>query len=398
MNVTYRPGQWNALVNVDTVIVLPPRADATFVAEIWDGMRDAHELGALVDLLTLGSGGTLAGLPDFVAIATTDGANVRVAVRGVPEVTVDSTEGETRVSGRDVTTWSERLIRSASRIRIAIADEPDISFPIIGGVVRAAALTVELVASEHPIVPVAPPVLIAPSVPIASPVLTAPPVSKAPPIPEETLVTEEIPVAEESPVADEDPDTGDTDDTLMPEQADSTAEVDDFDLLFGDTVHVIPAGSPIPDHAPGDHDGATISLAQARALRDPAAASSSEAPTVAIPVASVGRIRLSTGQSASLDRPVIIGRRPRSTRASGANLPHLIAVDSPQQDISRNHLEVRPEGDTVVVIDLHTTNGSTLLRPGADPMRLHPGEQVLVLSGDAVDLGDGVIVTFEDLP
>ena len=73
-------------------------------------------------------------------------------------------------------------------------------------------------------------------------------------------------------------------------------------------------------------------------------------------------------------------------------------MESPQQDISRSHLEVRPEGDTVVVIDLHTTNGSTLLRSGADPVRLHPGEQTIVLSGDVVDLGDGVTVAFEDLP
>ena len=79
-------------------------------------------------------------------------------------------------------------------------------------------------------------------------------------------------------------------------------------------------------------------------------------------------------------------------------MPHLIAVDSPEQDISRSHLEIRPEGDTVVVIDLHTTNGSTLLRPGADPVRLHPGEQTLVLSDDVVDLGDGVTVAFEGLP
>ena len=114
--------------------------------------------------------------------------------------------------------------------------------------------------------------------------------------------------------------------------------------------------------------------------------------------AGTGRIRMSTGQVVTLDRTVIIGRRPRSTRASGANLPHLIAVDSPQQDISRSHLEIRPEGDTVVVVDLHTTNGSTLLRPGADPVRLHPGEQTLVLSGDVVDLGDGVKVAFEALP
>jgi pSer/pThr/pTyr-binding forkhead associated (FHA) protein len=73
-------------------------------------------------------------------------------------------------------------------------------------------------------------------------------------------------------------------------------------------------------------------------------------------------------------------------------------VDSPQQDISRSHLEIRPEGDTVVVIDLHTTNGSTLLRADSDPVRLHPGEQTIVLSGDVIDLGDGVEVVFEDLP
>ncbi|MGO3321283.1 MAG: FHA domain-containing protein, partial [Microbacterium gubbeenense] len=107
---------------------------------------------------------------------------------------------------------------------------------------------------------------------------------------------------------------------------------------------------------------------------------------------------VSTGQIVTLDRTVIIGRRPRSTRASGADLPHLIAVESPQQDISRSHLEIRPEGETVVAVDLHTTNGSTLLRPGSDPLRLHPGEPTLVLSNDVVDLGDGVTVTFEDLP
>ncbi|MDN3497568.1 FHA domain-containing protein, partial [Planococcus sp. APC 4015] len=141
------------------------------------------------------------------------------------------------------------------------------------------------------------------------------------------------------------------------------------------------------------------SAAELRALRQQTPVADDVA-TAVLPVTPVatGRIRVSTGQVVALDRTVIIGRRPRSTRASGANLPHLIAVESPLQDISRSHLEIRPEGDTVVVIDLHTTNGSTLLRPDVDPMRLHPGEQTLVVSGDVVDLGDGVVVTFEDLP
>lgn len=195
--------------------------------------------------------------------------------------------------------------------------------------------------------------------------------------------------------------------TLVPTEQTLAPDDDDiFDQLFGATVHTAPAPADAPPVPPlpaqGDHDGATISAAELRALRQQPSAD--ETPTAVLPVAgasegpTVGRLRVSSGQVVTLDRTVIIGRRPRSTRASGANLPHLIAVESPQQDISRSHLEVRPEGDTVVVIDLHTTNGSTLLRPGADPVRLHPGEQTLVLTGDVVDLGDGITLAFEDLP
>ncbi|MFB7251429.1 FHA domain-containing protein [Microbacterium sp. NPDC056234] len=188
--------------------------------------------------------------------------------------------------------------------------------------------------------------------------------------------------------------------TLVPTDQTLGSDFDEFQQLFGDTVHSAPSAPPAAP-VEGDHDGATISVAEARALRGelpPVPQLEPEAPTALLPTVGSGRIRVSTGQVVALDRTVVIGRRPRAPRASGASLPHLIAVESPQQDISRSHLEIRPEGDTVVVIDLHTTNGSTLLRSGADPVRLHPGEQTLVLSGDVIDLGDGVTVTFEDLP
>jgi hypothetical protein len=193
--------------------------------------------------------------------------------------------------------------------------------------------------------------------------------------------------------------------TFAPSGDAATSDIDEFEQLFGETLHsgseqpaapsVIP---PLPAAELGDHDGATITSSELAALRQ-RRSTSDETATQVIPVVpgSAGRIRVSTGQVVELDRTVIIGRRPRSTRASGDSMPHLVAVESPQQDISRNHLEVRPEAGSVVVIDLHTTNGSTLLRPGADPVRLHPGEQTLVLSGDVVDLGDGVTIAFEAL-
>ena len=86
-----------------------------------------------------------------------------------------------------------------------------------------------------------------------------------------------------------------------------------------------------------------------------------------------GGIRVSTGQVVALDRTVVIGRRPRSTRVTGTDLPHLVAVDSPQQDISRSHVELRVEGDSILATDLHTTNGTTLLRAGRGPDAAAPG-------------------------
>lgn len=153
-----------------------------------------------------------------------------------------------------------------------------------------------------------------------------------------------------------------------------------------------------PASAPaGDHDGATITVAQLRDLAPEAAASEPAQPISAPVPAAYGRAVLSTGQDVTLDRTVIVGRRPKATRVTGEP-PHLVAVPSPQQDISRNHVELRLEGSSVVAVDLHTTNGSLLRRGAADPVRLHPGEPTVIVSGDVLDLGDAVTITFVEIP
>ncbi len=111
----------------------------------------------------------------------------------------------------------------------------------------------------------------------------------------------------------------------------------------------------------------------------------------------LGRIVVSTGDVIELDRGVIVGRRPRALRGTAGETPRLVTVPSPQQDISRSHVEVRLEGWHVLVSDMNTTNGTTLLRVGQPPRRLHPSEPVLVVDGDVADLGDGVTLTFEGL-
>lgn len=113
--------------------------------------------------------------------------------------------------------------------------------------------------------------------------------------------------------------------------------------------------------------------------------------------ATSGAAGIRGGQVVELDRPVIVGRRPRTNNTSADQMPRLVTVSSPQQDISRSHTEISLEDWHVLVTDLATTNGTTLLRPGQPPRRLHPNEKELVSDGDVVDLGDGVTLTFEGI-
>ena len=86
------------------------------------------------------------------------------------------------------------------------------------------------------------------------------------------------------------------------------------------------------------------------------------------------QLTLSTGETVPLDRGVLLGRAPKATAAIGAaGEPHLVRVPSPDNEISRSHVEVYPEGDGVVVRDLGSTNGTTITPPDGQPSRLAPG-------------------------
>jgi hypothetical protein len=151
----------------------------------------------------------------------------------------------------------------------------------------------------------------------------------------------------------------------------------------------------VPDEPDNDDTISIEALAEMRRR--------SGAPVQVVPGASqspasrhAGWLDVSTGESVVLDRNVIIGRKPKSTRAVADMVPHLLTVPSPTQDISRNHVEIRVEGDHVLAVDQETTNGTRLLRTGRDPERLHPREATMLSFGDVLDLGEGVTVTFRE--
>jgi len=473
--VTYRPASgetaWWAAVDDGALAALSPTLTAATAARVWRGLGGGG-IGAVIEALTGAFGTSLSAIPPF-ALAIVEPGGVRVAVRGDLEIVIEGTAPEA-VSGVGVATWTERFIAGATTATVlpaAGSTVPTPEVPVVSGVVRADLVRIDLTASdpspqdgaapagaavpadaaemadaEEPSAAVEPAAsaissestavaAAAAAVPPAASVIDAVPgLSARDATRTEALDTATDAVDEAGRVAAAAEGSADT---LIPEATATEsvpAPVDEYDLLWGETVarpvsaaaasavaaaddaddaddavdaddeaDAVPPSDADTPTAPassdelGDHDGATIAVAELRAMR-------AERPpfesTDSVPARrpAQGRIRLSTGRVVELERPVIIGRRPKSTRTSGAELPTLVAVDSPEQDISRSHVEIRAEGEHVLVTDLATTNGTVLLRGGSEPVRLHPNEPTMVVTGDVLDLGDDVTVIFEDLP
>ena len=115
------------------------------------------------------------------------------------------------------------------------------------------------------------------------------------------------------------------------------------------------------------------------------------APMPATDAAPYG-FRLPDGNELRLDVAHYLGRRPRSPRITDGPLPRLITVASMTSAVSGTHLEIRQEGDTVVVTDLHSTNGTFVLTPRGKRLRLGSGQSLAVVPGTTVDIGDGNII------
>lgn len=106
--------------------------------------------------------------------------------------------------------------------------------------------------------------------------------------------------------------------------------------------------------------------------------------------------RMGHGAAVLLDRPAIVGRRPRLPRVITGRPPLLVRVPSPTGEVSSSHLDIRQVGSTVVVTDLHSTNGTIVRPPAGEPRTLRQGESVVVSPGTLIDIGENV--TLEILP
>ncbi|HET6672626.1 MAG TPA: FHA domain-containing protein [Agromyces sp.] len=362
---TYLPdptASWLAAVRGGVVLVAPASASAELTA-LWPRLGDDDPTSHVLERLTAGG---LAATPPF-ALAVRDAAKntVRVVVRGELTVRVNGEE----VAGTGVSTWTERVLPSGVfEVAATSTSSSDaaMSIPVVEAVVPALRVRsdeVEPIAQE--------------SRPDAA---SAP--ASTPPVPQ---IATAFPPAPPAPAA------------LAAEQTMVPAE----DTIAGPSTPAQPMRAVVPPERgelDGDHDGLTVASIDLRRLRaERAAQPSDETPVGGIAVAEAARpapaatssLRMPDGALEPLGPGVVLGRAPSVSQVSGGRLPRLVTIGAGDPDISRSHVRVSVEGDTVVITDLHSRNGTHVVAPGKAPVKLRAGDPTPVLAGTVVDLGGG---------
>ncbi|GAA1490014.1 RDD family protein [Brachybacterium sacelli] len=105
----------------------------------------------------------------------------------------------------------------------------------------------------------------------------------------------------------------------------------------------------------------------------------------AVTLPSVKKLRLTADDGADrmVDKAVVIGRNPAS---DGPEV--LFVLQDGTRSVSKTHLRIDGTGDDVVVTDLGSTNGSTILRADGSRENLVPNSPTVLPTGAQVTLGD----------
>ncbi|HUX69566.1 MAG TPA: FHA domain-containing protein [Cellulomonadaceae bacterium] len=328
----YTQGDWHAIVAEGLVVMLDPTASAAIVRESWTNLRTGGGLDGQVALLAQVRADDL---PDL-AIVDVAGGRVRAVVRGAIEVEVIAHGVPSLLGGHTSGSLTEQVVEDAELVLVRVLPGARID--------RRRRSAVHL--------------------PVLAAVVAA------------DAVRIQLRTAASSSQVDE----------LTIERPRVTSSTGETALADGGrrSPHGEPSGGRRATDAPA--------AAEPRAWAgDRTSGEGARSSRVGAPA----RLRLSTGLVVSLDRAVLLGRAPQVSRVTNAELPRLVTVASPEQDISRTHAEVRVEADDVLVTDLHSTNGVLLTPYGEPARRLHPGEPTVLRPGGVVDLGEGVTFTVE---
>ena len=380
---------WLAFITPARQLFVGTALDAAVIDKLWARMRDERGPAGILEALTANG---LFSTPPFAFVEAADGS-VNVIVRGDAVVRA----GAEQVSGAGAATWIERRLPGGS-VGVTLTGSGSVELPIEAGVVRAAAF-----ATGSGSVAVAP-VAASAAAPVAP--ASAPPVGE----PEGGAVSAPAPAPVTEPVSEET--VSSVDEVGLPPAANPASDPEPstggYDYLFGDTMYRSVQDAAVRPEEPaeegtevsvdtadeGDHDGSTVlasSITRTRGGRRPRG----DAPAPPAPPAVV--VVLPNGTREPLDQAIVVGRSPSVSNVPAGQLPRLVTVTGGDQDISRSHVRFALEGGTVVVTDLHSRNGTTIVLPGGETQKLRGGEPTPVIVGTSVDLGGGIELGIEEV-
>ncbi len=402
------PGRWPVLMGPSSLVIVSPATDADLSA-LWEKVTGAASMAELVSALAvIGPDAS----PDLVAMFWSP-SGMRSLVRGNVRL-LDPGSAEVIADGAGMVTWREVGLADRTQIEIDLGAGPvgDRGLPLVIGAVRAGAVRIEAGAGAAVISPQA--TAIEQTIPpdqlggwtdpdhsllesseldlVASGAMWPP--------------TDWNPFASLSAEDDLESPVGPAfTRKTEPPTADvaSTAVFKEDPDLFGERGVVEALAPAVPD------EGAVLVQAALCLSGHPNPPYADRCPLCDSPVPPqspqlvarpvLGILRSPDGTSVAIDRPILVGRAP-VLRDDLPEAPSLMRVPSPGQDISRTHLLVSPDDWEIRLTDLHSTNGTTIVRPGAgtDRLKLRPGEPLAVLVGTLVELGDGVSVLVDGPP
>ena len=379
LEVDYHPGTWTALVSGSRVAVLPEDFDATRQSEIWKELKAGAELSKLVNILVQEG---LGGLPTFGLFEFME--HPQALVRGSIEIATE----EHTYSGQEVATWLEIDLNLAENVAVYLegsnALKQDDYYEIGAGIVKISALQVKIPTTETK--KLFDLTEIPELEPDQEPETEADVISVlgyAPPVVNRTEDTPITPISGQRTLSEKVM-------HLKGEQVfSSTVPRPDLNDLTEDPLFHELFLEEVESGAP---ELTTALLNEIHESVQHLTGESSET----FDHTEIQRIRFSHGPLVPVDREVIIGRAPGGPRVITSDLPRLVTVPSPSQDISRTHAQVKVSGGIAYVTDLNSTNGVYLRPSDTEVIRLNPGEPTPFGSGIIVDLGDGITFSLEE--
>lgn len=363
---SYLPGSWFAVVSPRAVVLLEDAVSPSRLQSVWDACNGEPSLDDLIEVVT---GGRFVGAP-FFGIGLLDDTGLRVVVRaGVTAVVGESIGAARSIVGGHTNTWVEEILDEPQSLRLFrdAASSPTLALPVKGGIVYADEITWTPSSS----------LIVRDSTTTRSQV--APLVLVDPPVQEDLVSV--------APVTDSDDSEwsvwqlNEAGELAGSGRGGESREQSELDAHLGQELGAHLGEAPVEtgyDRPPLLPEDQPPSLLESRP-----------------PHPIEGYLHFSTGQIVPLDRAVIVGRAPSVDYAQRPDLSRSVRIDNLDQDISRNHVEVRLEDGQALVVDLNSANGTMVTIPGQAPQRLTPEEPLRLAIGSIVALSEEISFSYQ---